>query len=221
MKNENFLWKKFSKLTDKILADHVAKGAIGGGHDFLHALMVAQYAKIIAENEQTGTIAWVAGLCHNTDRLFPGEVEVRLDSYLKNGTNFSSGVRKSIIEAILGHSKRNSPNDSELTIILMDADRLANIGPNILIRSGQFYHQLPAYDPRYIVKPNPKATYKKPLTSLDDIKFCLEWEEWLRMPKAKKLAKPYFKLLRTVIKTFEYQLEEVNLLSGFPSRPTE
>jgi HD superfamily phosphodiesterase len=199
-----------------IIDDHSEGGSIPGGHDFLHALMVAQYGQIIADNEQNGMLAWVAGLCHNTDRLFPGKEVERLSHYLENGTNLSSIDREIIVKAVLKHSELNKPDDGIITIILKDADRLANIGPNIFIRSGQFYHQLPAYDPRYIVKPNPEAVYNKPLTVLDDIKFCLEWEEWLRMPKAKKLAKPYFKLLRTVIKKFEYQLKETNLLIDFP-----
>jgi hypothetical protein len=215
LKNEDNLWEEFPELVMMVKKDHIAQGFTGGGHDFLHALMTAQYAKKISGDMKIESLAWVAGLCHNTDRLFPKSIIRRLHHYLGKGTDFSRTEKSYIINAVLEHSLPNKPHDSILTIILKDADRLANIGPNIFIRSGQFYHKLPAYDPLYTSDPNPKATYSDPQTVLDDIKFCLEWEGWLRTPMAKELAKPHFELIRIFVNKFSDQLREVNL-DSFP-----
>lgn len=214
------LWEVFSELTSWIRADHIKRKAIGGGHDFLHALMVAQYAEIIAEDEHTGMLAWIAGIIHNTDRLFPKEqVKEKLHLYLNKATDFSSEEKGFIIEAVLNHSKLNDPKDKPVTVVLKDADKLANIGPNLIVRSGQFYHTLPAYDPRFVEQRDPTATFREPKTVLHDISLSLEWKEkdkygsdWFRVPKAKKLSERWFERLQIFWNGFAEQLKEVNLL---------
>ncbi len=124
-----------------------------------------------------------------------------------------------IVDAVLTHSKPPDINDNSVTIALKDADKLVSIGPNIAVRSGQLYHNLPDFDPRYLKQPDPTSNYRNPKTVLRDIMFSLEWEgtapngiDWIRLPKAKELAKPWFKLLRAYIKGFAKQLKEVGLL---------
>jgi len=87
-------------------------------------------------------------------------------------------------------------------VALKDADRLANIGPNIFIRSGQFYPLLPPFDPRHIDEFDPQSTYRSPRNVLDDIRYCLEWEEWLRKraenagaSQGLKFAEPFKRLV--------------------------
>lgn len=48
-------WELFPKLTVAVKADHAGREC--GHHLFEHALMVAQYALIIAEDEETGRLA--------------------------------------------------------------------------------------------------------------------------------------------------------------------
>lgn len=212
MENKRPLWELFPELVEMVRQDHTQRGVAGGGHDFLHALMVAQYGKLIAKNKRIGVLVWVAGICHNTDHLFPLlEIKGRLDSYLEI-TDLSAEEKWLVIEAVIEHSKLNDPRDNPVTIALKDADRLANIGPNVFIRSGQFRPQLPTYDPFYVLTLDPESTFQGPMSCLDDIKHCLEWEQWLRLPKAKELAIPYFKQLRIFIKGFARQLKEVDLL---------
>lgn len=213
-KKEKPLWEVFSELTNKIRQDHIEKGAIGKGHNFLHALMTGQYAEIIAEEKQIATLSWIAGVIHNTDRIYPKQEATQvLQSYLSlPSLNLIEREKQDILQALTNHSKLNDPNDNPITVTLKDADRLANIGPNIFIRSAQLYHQLFDYDPRYVIEPDPTATYRNPKTCLHDIRCSLEWEPWLRLPKAKEIAKPWFDQLRTFIEGFAKQLEEVGLM---------
>ena len=118
-----------------------------------------------------------------------------------------------MVEAVLNHPKLNDSADNLITITLKDADRLANLGPNAYIRSGQLYHYLPAYDPRYIKNPNPAATFSDPKTVLHDIRCALEWEQWLRLPRAKEIGKKYFDHLRAYLNDFEKQIHEAGLVS--------
>ena len=216
---EKPLWEIFPDIVKKVRQDHIDKNAlIESSHNFLHALMVAQYAKIIANDENTGIAAWVAGIIHNTDRLFSEQkVLERLKYYLETPDSsclyfrLHDSDQEDIIEAVLNHSNLNDPNDSPVTITLKDADRLANIGANMPVRSGQHYHNLPDYDPRYVKNSDPEATYRNPKTCLHDIKCALEWKSMLRLPKAKKLAKPWFKQLQIFIKGFAKQLKDVDL----------
>jgi len=110
------------------------------------------------------------------------------------------------------HSKPNDINDNPVTIVLKDADRLASIGPIAAFCSAQGFSCVPAYDPRYLKKPDPLATYLNARTPFNAIRYTLEWEPWLRTDKAKELAKPWFKQLRTFLNGFSIQLEEVELL---------
>jgi len=204
------LWLEFPELIECVKKDYVRAGALwGGAHSFLHALMVAQYAWIIAEDEKTGRLAWVAGLCHDINRHFPKKVDKKLQTYL-SFTKFSDKDKHSIIEAIKKHSKINNPGDGPVTLTLKDADRLANIGPSHWVRDGQFRPRAPFVDPIQWLN-DPKANFKYPGSVIKCVWYTLEWESWLRLPEAKKIAKPYFAATRWFLKTTKKQLEEVKL----------
>lgn len=177
-KKKKPLWEVFPELTNKVRQDHIEKRATGKGHNFLHALMTGQYAEMIAEEKDIAILSWIAGVIHNTDRIYSEQKVMQvLQSYLNlPSLNLIECEKQDILEAILNHSKLNDPNDNPVTVTLKDADRLANIGPNIFIRSAQLYHQLFDYDPRYIAEPDPTATYRNPKTCLHDIRSSLEWE---------------------------------------------
>lgn len=211
------LWEVFPHLNVAVRKDHERMGATGGAHDFVHALMVAQYAVKIAENDHTGKLAWIAGLCHNTDRLFPEDAVERIIQVYMNLSDigFVDDEKALIVEAVLEHHKLNNDNDNPVTITVKDADRLANVSALLLVRAGQFYPNLPAFDPRFLIKPDPMATYREPKTVLHDIRCALEWEPWLRLPKAKELGKPRFTLLKRFIDDVQFQMKETGLLS-FP-----
>lgn len=206
-------WEQFPDLFGVVEQDHLSSGAMGSGHEFLHAFMVAQYAGMIVEDERNASIAWVAGLLHNTDRIL-SEVEVpaKIKFYLENYTGFSEEEKKLIIEAVQDHSKLNDPNDNPITIALKDADRLANIGPQFFIRVAQDHRGLSAVDPKHTISnPDSTANYRNSKTVATHVGYSLEWQEMLRLPRAKELGKRRFELTRICLEDIESQLEEIGL----------
>lgn len=214
----------YAILVERVRQDHINHGKFGGGHDFTHALMVARYAVLIDDEVDIGLMAWAAAICHNTDRIWPDLDHKGIEQVVRGyliPTGFTEETRGSIVKAVLEHHDLNKPEDSPVTVVLKDADRLANIGPNLFIRSGQHYHDLPAYDPRFVAEPDPRANYKNPMTVFHDVMCSLEWEPWLRTPKAIELAKPYFDFFRQLKEMFVRQMVEVGFLDeeGNPTYP--
>ena len=220
-----FLQGAYQRLIQAVRKDHIDQGAVGGPHDFLHALMVAHYCVLIAEDERNGVLAWVAAICHNTDRLWPeaeesGVIRAKVTGYLENCPGLDIFETNLIVEAVLNHHRPNDENDNPVTVVLKDADRLASMGPNLIIRSGQHYSKLPAYDPRFIETSDSRAFYQNPMTVLHDILCALEWAEeggkfGIRSPRAKELMQPYVRFLRSFRDLMLRQLEETYLL-GYP-----
>ncbi|OHA18455.1 MAG: hypothetical protein A2664_00735 [Candidatus Taylorbacteria bacterium RIFCSPHIGHO2_01_FULL_46_22b] len=206
------LWEKFSELTRLVREDHRnARHLVGHGHDFAHALMVAQYAQLIASEQHEGELGWAAGLMHNTDHLF-GEEKVNeiMEGYLVH-VLFSPADKNLVCEAVLTHSEIDSPKDNPISIILKDADKLANIGESVILRSGQFRPDITAMDPRFLKFSDPKATYRNPRSLLQDLRHILQWETMMRTEKARMISKPYFDRLRSFIDHCPDQFEESGL----------
>lgn len=217
MKNDARLWETFPRLVKAVQADHIAHKAFGG-HDFYHALVAAQYGQLIAPDEDTAILAWVAGLIHTTDRMYPKkEVIPALMRFLHLvNTDIPSG-NLYILRAVLEHSKKNDPTDIPVTVVLKDADRLTNLGVVMhWLRAAQFRPNIPPFDPRYITVQDPTATFKDPKTVLRDIEHTLEWETWLRLPKAKELGKPLFDEIRWLKSAI---IERFTLLGLYPFPP--
>lgn len=203
---------KYPKLVQSVMADH--KEHRDYAHDWDHALMVAQYGVIIADDARIGELAWIAGLCHNTDHLFGiNMVERKMHYYLDFCSGLNGTEHQQIREAVVNHHGLNDKPipDNPVTIVLKDADRLGNIGAQVVIRSGQSYPKLPAYDVRYIRTSDPAATHKDPRTVLHDIKSVLEWRPWLRCQVAKELSDKYFALLELCLADIAHQLNETGL----------
>ncbi len=217
------LWETFSKLIKRVQEDHMACGAFGKGHDFYHALVVAQYATLIAEKTKFGFLGWIAGICHNVDHLYPGEDIRRIVwSYLETTDIMLSDDEKIwIVETVVHHSEPNHPADDALLQTLKDADQLGNLNQIAWIRMGQFRPGVPAVDPRFIGTSDPAATFKNPKAILDNIRCTLEWEKWLRLPKAKELGKPMFEQIRLLLKDTEHQFETLGLLPFPPELVVE
>lgn len=217
------VWEIFPNLAETIRLEAENTGSRGTAHDFLHDLTVGQYCLLISdEDEDTGLDAAAAGLCHSTDRRFPEETEVQLSGriagHLRKEAGFSTQRINWVLGLVFDHHKPNGHNDNPDLQILKDADRLANLGLPALIRCAQFYHTLPTFDVRYVGKPDPKATYKNPLTVLHDVRSALEWDPQegktqfcLRLPKAIELATPYFDWLRLGIALAEQQVVKTRM----------
>lgn len=212
MNKQQELWRMFPELVVMVRSDYKNATSATGGHAWTHALAVAQYGQMIAEDERIGGLAWVAGLCHNTDRLFgcdDAATEAKVRRYL-DSANLSRPDKELVVEAVKSHSKLNDPSDSQVAVALKDADRLDNLGPLVIVRAAQTYPQLPAVDPVNWLDAQ-GATHQNPMSVVRDLCFNMEWEGWLRLPKAKAIAAPYLAFLRQWLELVQKQLEEVGL----------
>lgn len=188
---------RYGPLITAVRADHREQGAIGGGHDFFHALRVAGRVLNFVEDPIIAELAWVAAICHNTDRIY-GDVfkEMALSRYKEIFLDVFPEAKWGFIEdAIHKHSGPNDVDDSPVLIALQDADRIVNLEPDLPMRSGAHYHRLPVANPRFIRECDPEATYRDPKTVLHDVKCSLDWvaEEGpvaIRTPKAREIALP-------------------------------
>ncbi|MBI1975283.1 MAG: hypothetical protein HYS57_02905 [Parcubacteria group bacterium] len=119
-----------------------------------------------------------------------------------------------IADAIECHSRPNEPDDSTLTIYLKDCDRLDRMGAiglfdiihysidrNFpLYTAADFIHQL-------------QSTAEDQLKSVvNNVRRILEWERWLRVPKAKELAAPGCTFLRSFLTKLEWELQDLGIL---------
>lgn len=191
-------------ISHKAIQDHM-------GHSIDHALMTAQYALLIAKNPRIGELAWIAGLLHNIDRVSnnpEGMIESLLRLLPKQKISELDICR--IKNAVKRHSELNKTDDDDLLITLKDADRLANIGPLNFIRCGQHHREIPAIT-LGIYNLNPRSTYNQPISCLDSIHYNLEWEDMLRLPKAKSIGKKQFDYYRDFIVRNREQFAEVGL----------
>lgn len=208
----------FPALAQAACVDYISQRVHGGAHDFYHALTVAQYAALIAPNQRIARHGWCAGLLHeHPHRLFQTEhgVCVACERLAKHSA-LPSWAQSDILQAILAHSSKDAPQDSPLLVVLKDADRLANLGAWHWLRAAQFRPNIPTVDPRYVARQDPLATFKNPRSVLRDIESTLEWETWLRLPKARELAVPLFKEIRWLKRRLEKRLVILGL-TPFPS----
>ncbi len=213
------LAKKYHSLLVRVNADHeltVLHGNFGQGHDMIHAWTIAALIVIIGNKEaangnqlvtdQAIEYAWVAAIMHNSDRLFGKKrVPEILESYFSISTHFDVPSEELIAEAVINHSGPNDPEGSIVKTLVQEADRVGNLGIVHTIRCGQAGSEILACDPRFILKPDPRAEYTWPLTVMHDISCALEWDPegpecderfCLRLPSAIELARPDFAFIR-------------------------
>jgi len=210
--------EKYRALYDVVKKNHadiLAAGKTTMGHGWDHDLRVAQTGALIADGPQVSEMAWVAGLMHSTDRHFGDRTEEVLRGYfaLLSKAEFTVSGFVMMWNAIIEHSKLNSDGDNPVTVTLKDADRLANLGALNLIRCGQHHPNIPACIPEYLGRRHPESTFRNLMCCYDAISVVnLEWEEMLRLPKAKKMGKPYFDYYRDFMERCVREMEEIGLL---------
>lgn len=187
--------------------------AVGGqghqGHGIDHDLLVMGYALRIAPTKELAELAWIAASLHSLDRHFGEQAEKEISRLLEL-TSLNNEKRQTILTAVMRHDKKNAADDSMVQILLQDADRLANINPSVLIRSGQFRPTIPALEiseQALSPAPVPGESYQNPPSCIRDISKCLEWwpehcEKYgvpktfcIRTKAALRLAVPHFRAL--------------------------
>jgi hypothetical protein len=176
----------FPQVVAEVRRTHVEVGLFGG-HDVDHAIRVGEMARRIAMEEwkdpQVARLAGLAGLCHNADRIRerqllgvkpePESVTSLVKVWLMP-LELPNAQVVIITDAVLRHSRGNEDTDTQETIALKDADRVVNMAPDLIIRSGQHYHMLPAVDYVQFLE-DPNATYAQPGSVLRDIWYVEDW----------------------------------------------
>ncbi|MFA6554299.1 MAG: HD domain-containing protein [Candidatus Paceibacterota bacterium] len=207
---------KFHNLYNFVKTVHegiIASGKSTHGHGLDHDLTVAQYGAKIAPNKRVGELAWVAGLLHSLDRHFSADETRR---YVEEGLSmvaqhFTAVEIQEIRTAVEEHSKMNQDTDGIVTMVIKDADRLANLGAINLIRGGQHRPCIPAYIPETLGQLHPLSTFSRPMSCFDATFYNLEWREMLRLPMAKELGEKYFQFIKDWQALVVSQATEVGL----------
>jgi hypothetical protein len=202
--NTNKVWTLYPRLTAAVKKTHDENGKVFYAHDFEHAVRVANYCHLIAQDEHSGRLAAVAAMCHNADRILQKlhglgtsgkvndpEVISMVNDWLgaEPAETFSAEERELIIDAVLKHSQRNDPTDSIVLITVMDADRLANSDLDVLMRAGQYTPDVQCIDPVHFLNV-PGESFRAPKSVLGNL--IVSRQEWLdnegpvpmRLPKA-------------------------------------
>lgn len=180
----------------------IEKSVLTHGHGPEHDLTVAKWCLELTDDQDARELAWVAALVHSIDRLlpqsFPKEIMKsivdRQLSYLPENY-FTEHERDVICRAVRHHDEKNKPDDSDVLIVLKDADRLANLAPEIIMRAGQFAPTVPSFNLKNIDSPDPTGSFGNLKTALDDLYYVLEWvmgekfwlqpkNQWLEYSKA-------------------------------------
>jgi hypothetical protein len=228
------IWEMYPLLTRSIKKSHDAMPSpMLYCHDFDHIIRVADRATVIAPDPKTGRLAAVAGLCHNADRILQkkaasgrdGKVSDELVTTMTNdwldaepvGT-FPKEDRVLILDAVLNHWRRNSPDDSLVLMTLQDADRTVNIEADVIVRKGGYWgDDLRVVDPVNLLD-DPKANFKNPgsvLWTMKDEEECFMAENGvanLRLPKARELARTRFAFYHQFFDAVIGQREEAGLI---------
>lgn len=185
-------------------------------HDEGHVRRVAAMALEIADPEKISLFlveltAWLHNLDRSTHLNLAGEPDgiKRLTLRLLEmfgGDKLTAIEKDLIVDAVLRHDRLNEPDDSYLLQVLKDADRLDEGAIGLLRLSAP--KGSPLYTPADFsgVK---RSTKSSDITSfVHDIHRCLEWEDMLRLPKAKKFAKSRFGFMRMFLHELECELKE-------------
>ena len=220
----------FPELYRVVKEKHERVGLTGDGHNFWHAVRVAQCALDIAETPEVGRLAAAAGLCYNAGRILNKEFVVgdfptprdsiiskRVENCLRQESRLAGQEYSVIVEAVLLHNRQNWEQAGKpVAITLADADRIVNLEADVVIRNGQFHHSLPAVDPVHFLS-DPAASYRDPRSVLFDISLSLDWMEpggpvCIRLPKAWGRAKPRAEFLRLYLDTVLRQWEQAGMV---------
>lgn len=206
------VWELYPTLAREVKDMHQRVGLVASGHDADHDFEVGQLALMVAwpEDQEVAVLAGVGGLAHSTDRILEAtlglgketisvvpEAEVRSSvmSLIIACTDIRNPEsRKRVVNAVVHHgSNPNQPDDDLVTIAVADADRLANMGASLPIRSGQHNHLVRLLNPLTMqVDPSdrsPREKYNNPDSVLWDIQNCIDWYRNQNGPYALRLVR--------------------------------
>lgn len=222
----------FPKMAKAIKESHDEVGMAGTGHDFDHALQVAQVALLIAEDERTRRLAGAAGLCHNADRILqkklgvgkkdvPNQLVLAMLAAWLALEHFTPDDIDSITNAVLRHSGLNDPSDSAVQIALMDADRIVCSNAENVMSAAAFWRELPTIDPKWLTGDPTAHSYQNPKSILKNLECRFDWVDphsktCVRLPRAKQMMESRVASIRNYIKRIEAERTEMGLWPNYP-----
>jgi hypothetical protein len=133
-----------------------------------------------------------------------------------NTVQWTPAEDEQVIQAVLSHGKPNKDDDSDLDKALRDADRLANMDADVIIRAGQHQPEILAVD--YVnFENNPDEHYGNILSVYWDVHNCTTWMSRegpyiIRLPKARELGRSRAKFLMLFLDTIKAQRKEIGLV---------
>jgi hypothetical protein len=225
------IWEIYPRLTEMALRSHI-ENRMNRGHNFDHALQVAQCAYLIAESEEIGRLGGAAGLCHNADRILqkvlgvgkkdiPDEKTVAMvGGWLDASREFTVGERARIIRAVLRHSGPNLNDGDNVLVALQDADRITCAMADAVMGAGQYWAEIPIIDPKLIVDPA-DADFRHPKCVARDLIGRRDWIDpasrvCVRLPKAMALMERRVAFINQYLEEIRAQRQEIGLWPDYP-----
>lgn len=218
MRTFNEIRNHFLDFYNEVKNGHIHTSSLSHqGHGLDHDITVSMLAVRIAPDSRLGEKAWCASMLHSVDRVVEAKmVESVMNEYAKHlHPFFSQREIEEIVEAALRHGELNQPDQNEIQVVLMDADRLANMQSAVIIRGGQFRSTLPVFEFGYLEgKVNPVSTYENPQSILDNLRLIIsQYVPQLRLPKAKTLGAFYANRLTAYVESIEQDYKDLNLVN--------
>lgn len=191
-----------------------------GGHDFTHPQRLEKFAGIIMNPldpryEADLLLVVLSGWYHDIHRTsyfdYLKEEEktgLIIDTLSKLGL-FDNEILL-VVDAVAKHSQLNKDPDSPVLVYLKDIDHL-DMGAIGILRIAA-HHRIPPYNLEDFTSKPLAPSDEKLESHIEDIKFCLEWEDILRTEGAKKLGKLRFAFMRQFLQETERELKELGII---------
>jgi hypothetical protein len=192
------IWDVYPSLAMEVRDMHKRVGLTASGHDADHDFEVGQLALRVSWSidQQAAILAGVAGLLHTSDRVLEASLGLGKETIsvvpsesvrsfvlerLGRHTNINDEASiDRVVEAVVHHGSKPNESGDDLTLVaLADADRLANMGASLPIRSGQHNAHLRLLNPITIQDDLSTRTtrekYNNPDSVLWDIQNAINW----------------------------------------------
>jgi hypothetical protein len=233
------IWELYPDLARAVKDEHEEVGLVATGHDIDHDLEVGQlaYMVVLPEDREMAVLAGVGGLLHSKDRILelrlglagttisevPAE-DVRRSAaqMISQYTDITGENADRVVEAVVHHgSKPNKNNDNLVTVGVVDADRLANMGATLPTRSGQHNHGVRVLNPVTMEcdfsDRSLREKYNNPDSVLYDIANAISWYRnpngpyALRLPRSLEIGGVRAERLERYIREIKEDREFVGL----------
>ncbi len=193
-----------------------------GGHDISHILRMLKIADTLTKDSKTMELfpvnpflLKIAIWFHNIDRTsyFKFSSQGEKTSFIEKTLSDLELLKKEtelIIDVVLKHSWRNDESDSSLLVLLRDTDML-DIGAVGVFRIAA-HHDIPHYNLEDFKGKSPADADEKLESHIEDVKFCLEWEDMIRTPGGRKLGQKRFAFMKTFLQEVKRELKEIDII---------